>query len=71
MEQALTMKQLRRLEQRERTRLKNEPPVLTLGEEIFNAVSHGLGTLLAVAGMVLLLGFMAFVTFSDVTRLFM
>lgn len=55
MEQALTMKQLRRLEQRERTRLKNEPPVLTLGEEIFNAVSHGLGTLLAVAGMVLLL----------------
>ena len=55
MEQALTMRQLRRLEQRERTRLKNEPPVLTLGEEIFNAVSHGLGTLLAVAGMVLLL----------------
>ena len=49
------MRQLRRLEQRERTRLKNEPPVLTLGEEIFNAVSHGLGTLLAVAGMVLLL----------------
>ena len=55
MEQALTMKQLRRLEQRERTRLKNEPPFLTLGEEIFNAVSHGLGTLLAMAGMVLLL----------------
>ena len=55
MEQALTMRQIRRLEQRERTRLKNEPPVLTLGEEIFNAASHGLGTLLAVAGMVLLL----------------
>lgn len=40
---------------RAQMRLRNEPPVLTLGEEIFNAVSHGLGALLAVAAMVLLL----------------
>lgn len=55
MEISLTAKQIKRLEARERTRLKNEPPCLTLGEEIFNAASHGLGALLAVAGMVLLL----------------
>ena len=40
---------------REQVRLRNEPPVLTVGEEVFNAVSHGLGALLAVAAMVLLL----------------
>ena len=40
---------------REQARLRNEPPVLTVGEEVFNAVSHGLGALLAVAAMVLLL----------------
>ena len=34
---------------------RNEPPRLTLGEEVFNAVSHGLGELMAVAGLVLLL----------------
>jgi hemolysin III len=45
---------LRALE-RERVRLRNEPPARTLGEEIFNSVSHGVGGLLAVAGMVLLL----------------
>ena len=38
-----------------RAKLRNEPPVRTVGEEIFNAVSHGAGGLLAVAGMVLLL----------------
>ena len=36
-------------------RARNEPPRLTLGEEVFNAVSHGLGELMAVAGLVLLL----------------
>lgn len=36
-------------------RLRNEPPVLTVQEEVFNAVSHGVGGLLAVAAMVLLL----------------
>ena len=40
---------------REQARLRNEPPVLTVGEEVFNAVSHGLGALLALAAMVLLL----------------
>ncbi|MCI8848456.1 MAG: hypothetical protein HFF86_04180 [Oscillibacter sp.] len=34
---------------------RNEPPRLTLGEEVFNAVSHGLGELMAVAGLILLL----------------
>lgn len=38
-----------------RTKQKNEPPCRTLQEEVFNAVSHGAGGLLAVAGMVLLL----------------
>ena len=33
----------------------NEPPHLTLGEEIFNAASHAAGAALAVAAMVLLL----------------
>lgn len=31
----------------------------TLGEEIFNSVSHGIGTLLAIAGMVILIVFSA------------
>jgi len=40
---------------KEQVRLRNEPPARTLGEEIFNSVSHGAGGLLAVAGMILLL----------------
>lgn len=32
-----------RLARREAVRAKNEPPRLTIGEEVFNAVSHGLG----------------------------
>jgi len=51
----LTAKQMRRMERRELVKLRNEPPRLTVGEEVFNAVSHGLGALLAVAGLVLLL----------------
>lgn len=33
----------------------NEPPKLTVGEEVGNAVTHGIGAMLAIAGMVLLL----------------
>nr|WP_302598631.1 hemolysin III family protein [uncultured Cellulosilyticum sp.] len=33
----------------------NEPPHLTLGEEVGNAVTHGVGAMLAIAGMILLL----------------
>ena len=40
---------------RAKARAQNEPPRLTLGEEVFNAVSHGAGGLLAVAATVLLL----------------
>lgn len=36
-------------------RARNEPPRLTLGEEVFNAISHGAGVLMAAAGLVLLL----------------
>lgn len=45
----------RRAEQHALVRQRNEPPQLTLGEEIFNAVTHALGAVLAVAAMVLLL----------------
>ena len=38
-----------------KARVRNEPPARTMGEEVFNAVSHGAGGLLAVAGMILLL----------------
>lgn len=55
MEQTMTVRQLQRLERKAIVQAKNEPPHLTLVEEIFNAVSHGLGALLATAGMVLLL----------------
>ena len=44
-----------RLARREAVRVKNEPPRLSLGEEVINAVSHGVGTGLSVAGFVLLL----------------
>lgn len=55
MEAVLSIKQARRMERRELARIKNEPPRLTLGEEIFNTVSHGVGAGLAVAAMILLL----------------
>ena len=44
-----------RLARREAIRAKNEPPRLSVGEEVINAVSHGVGTGLSVAGFVLLL----------------
>ena len=40
---------------RAQIRAKNEPPRLTVGEEVFNAVSHGLGVGMAVTALVLLL----------------
>ena len=44
-----------RAARREQIRALNEPPLLTVGEEVLNAVSHGLGAGLAAAGLVLLL----------------
>ena len=44
-----------RLARKEAIRAKNEPPLLSLGEEVINAVSHGVGTCLSVAAFVLLL----------------
>ena len=55
MEAVLDLKQMRRMERLELARIKNEPPRLTLGEEIFNTASHAVGAVLAVAAMVLLL----------------
>lgn len=55
MEMALTAKQYARIRRKVQARKLNEPPRLTVGEEIFNAASHGLGTALAIAGLVLLL----------------
>ena len=55
MEAVLSLKQVRRMQRRKLARERNEPPRLTLGEEIFNAVSHAVGAGLAVAAMVLLL----------------
>ena len=55
MEAVLTARQMRRLRRRVIARKRNEPPVLTVGEEAFSAVSHGLGAALAIAAAVLLL----------------
>lgn len=55
MEMALTAKQYARIRRKIQARKLNEPPRLTVGEEVFNAVSHALGTALAIAGLVLLL----------------
>lgn len=48
---ALRAKAVRRARSRER----NEPPHLSVGEEIFNAVSHGVGAAASIAAMTLLL----------------
>lgn len=40
---------------RARVRAKNEPPRLSVAEEVFNAATHGVGALMAAAGLVLLL----------------
>lgn len=44
-----------RADRKARIRAKNEPPVLTRGEERFSAASHGAGAVLAAAAMTLLL----------------
>ena len=44
-----------RLARKAAIRAKNEPPLLSLGEEVINAVSHGVGTCLSIAAFVLLL----------------
>lgn len=48
-------KKLEREKRRKYYRELNEPPTLTLLEEIGNAVTHGVGALLAIAGYVLLM----------------
>ncbi len=57
---AMQMKRMRRADLRAarkaQVRARNEPPRLTVGEERFNAVSHGAGAALAAAGMLLLMG---------------
>ena len=45
-----------RMDRQARIRQRNEPPVLTREEELFNAISHGAGAALAAAGTALLLG---------------
>ena len=59
MEAALTKQELQRARlkavRRAKVQARNEPPRLTLGEEVFNAVSHGLGALGASAALALLL----------------
>lgn len=59
MEAVLTKQQLQRARlravRRARVQAKNEPPRLTLEEEVFNAVSHGVGALSAAAALAMLL----------------
>ena len=54
-EAVLTAKQIQRIRRKILARRKNEPPKLTVGEEIFNTISHGLGAGLAIAGKILML----------------
>lgn len=59
MEAVLTKQELQRARlravRRARVQARNEPPKLTLGAEVFNAVSHGLGALGGAAALTLLL----------------
>lgn len=43
------------MNKKEELKLKNEPPKLTLGEEIMNAITHGIGALFAIIAMILLI----------------
>lgn len=43
---------------------KQNKKIYTLGEEIFNAVSHGTGSLLSIAGTVILIVFPLSITMS-------
>ena len=57
MEAVLTKQELQRARlravRRAKIQARNEPPRLTVGAEIFNAVRHGLGALGAAAGTAL------------------
>ena len=59
MEAVLTKQQMQRARlkavRRAKVQARNEPPRLSAGEELFNAVSHGLGALGAAAALALLL----------------
>ena len=48
-------RQKKRQEQKQRVYDLNEPPKLSILEEVGNAVTHGIGAGLAIAGMILLL----------------
>ncbi len=50
----LSPKQLKRKERKEKNKALNAPPVLSTLEEIGNAITHGLGALLAIGGLILL-----------------
>ena len=54
-ESGMEAKKEEKNKKKEYYRMKNEPPRLSLLEEIGNAVSHGIGAGLSVAGLVLLL----------------
>lgn len=55
METTTTQKQMTDERKKQRVRERNQPPVLTLLEETGNAITHGVGALLAISGFVLLL----------------
>ena len=50
MTNSLTMTSARQIK-RAQVRALNEPPRLTVGEEVFNAATHGLGAALSAAGL--------------------
>ncbi len=54
-QQKKMQKQENREVRRQQIRERNEPPHLTILEEVGNSVTHGVGALLALAGMILLL----------------
>lgn len=50
-----TQRAMLRAQRRAKRQALNEPPRLSTAEEIWNTITHGLGALLAVAGIILLL----------------
>ncbi|MDD5794122.1 MAG: hemolysin III family protein [Clostridiales bacterium] len=48
-------KEIQREKRKQEIRALNEPPKLTILEEVGNAITHGVGAMLAIVGMVLLL----------------
>lgn len=52
----MSRKQDKNIEEiKKKNRELNEPPQLTIGEEVGNAITHGIGAMLAIVGLVLLL----------------